>query len=706
MFGGTLFGRPTFGGDLPPRFALPYAFPNFAGVKFREVNLVPRPTDSGNGSNDPTPTPAYFYDLMYDIGVNGSSDVGWTHWLKPQIDAMRAINVNCVRIILDPTARAGDASHNGPATWRGSLTAPQFAAFLDLLFDYCASLGMYVYPSGAEPWAMDNLTEAQLLAYFQEFASVCSDPQYTNVIGLDVLQEFDRSTYVTSDARLGLIMGAARAGLQKSMPLTCSVATYTNWATAVPRAAAAGVDFLDLHSYLYQTPLWLTYLIPNAWRLPVIVAETGVGYNGGYFEPGNAQEVTHPYSSQRRARHYQDFVSGLGNRFDMQLTGVFGATKEWPADNQDWGLFSDAQDGSYNFTTQRTEVTGPFALIPKVPQPYTSTHTLDLTGADTVIAAYSSQTTYMLGWSQADISNRFNRSTNRVHRVTGAFTTGVVSYWGLPSFNQSVSVDFNAAQAVASGGEIDWAVSVRHQGETDATLAPTTFYFANVVSKPGTPAQDGMLSIWSVVGGVTFVKLVDVAALQPFDLTHSYRLTLTATGTYPTVLTAVVRDLTTDTQLVSSTVENSNASIQGRGVPGLPATVGEVYYTNVIYQYTNDAGPSLTVPTVTPVSSTAFDLSWSAATGGFTPYTYIPQYVAVDSYGFPTATWTSSAPQTGTTLSVTGVTGGVDYAVRILVIDSRPLRALTYSAWSLRDAGGFLPAWARGSNVMLGAWAA
>lgn len=685
MFGSVTFGRPECAVDLPPRFALPYAFPDFAGIKFREVNLVPRPTDSGNGSNVPTPTPAYFYDLMYDIGTNGPSDPGWTQWLKPQIDAMHSIGVNCIRIILDPTARVGDASHNGPATWRGSLTKPQFTSFLDLLITYCGSLGMYVYPSGAEPWAMDNLTSAQLLAYFQEFAEICSTSTYTNVIGLDVLQEFDRSTYVNTDALLLGIMTAARTGLQRSMPLTCSVATYTNWATAVPRAAAAGVDFLDLHSYLYQTPLWLNYLIPNAWRLPVIVAETGVGYNGGYFAAGNAQEVTHPYSSELRARHYQDFVSGLGNRFDMQLTGVFGATKEWPADNQDWGLFSEAQDGSYNFTTQRPEVVAPFTLIPEVPQPYTATHTLDLTGPDTTIAAWSSLTTFMLGWAQADLSNRFNRSTNRVHRVTGAFTTGVVSYWGLPSFDQSVSVDFNAAQAVASGGEIDWAVSVRHQGETDATLAPTTFYFANVVSKPGTPAQDGMLSIWSVVGGVTFVKLVDVVALQPFDLTHSYRLTLTATGTYPTVLTAVVRDLTTATQLVSSTIESSNASIQGRGVPGLPATVGEVYYTNVVYQYTNDAGPSVTVPSVTPVSTTAFDLSWSAATGGFTPYTYIPQYVALDSHGFPSTAWTALAPQTGTTISVTGVSAGVDYAARVLVIDARPERALTYSTWATRD---------------------
>lgn len=659
----------------------PYAFPQLAPKRFRGVNLVPRPTDTGNGPNNPVAMPAIFYDLLFDIGTNAATDVGWTHWLKPQIDAARAQGANCVRLIFDPSVRVGDASHHGPATWRGALTAPQFALAFTTIANYLASLNMYFYPAAAEPQCVDPLTAAMVNAYVTEFTALASSTSYHNVIGIDLIQEFGRSTYAMTTGVLKSLMTLAKAALVKKLPLTNSIYMAGSLAAAlvtvtsnVPIAIASGVNFLDFHDYFETVALFLSLVTPNVNRLPIVIGESGIPYNGAangnYFDPANnpAQEAVNPKSSALRARHYQDVIAAFGARFDVQLIHAWAIVKEWPTDDQDWGLYSDAQDGSFAFTTTRPEMTGPFQTVPTAVQAYNVVHTLDLTGADTTYAAWASQSTFMLGWGQWDYSNSFTRSSHRVRRPNGAIGVGLVDYYGLPSIAQSVSVDFDASQAVPSGGQIVWAVSLRHQGDTILNLAPTRYYAGFINYKPLDPT-DGQLSIYRVDAGV-YTLVASSIAITPFDISHAYRLAFSASGTYPTTLTLTLTDVTLATTYTALVGTDAGAKLQGFGVPGIPTQIGEVYYTNVQFVATNDAGPSLIYPTITGVTASTVALSWAPA-GGIAPMSYVVQYVALDSSGQPTGDWTSLLARLTTTATVPSLTPyTTSYWFRVQAIDA------------------------------------
>lgn len=649
----------------------PYAFPQLAGLRLRGANLVPRPTDTGNGDTNPI-TPANFYDLFYDLGTNGATDVAWTRWLKPQIDAAAAIGLNCLRIICQPTVRVGDASHHGPETFRGTITNGQLQSAYDTIITYCAGKGIYFYPALMEAASVDTLTTAQILQFVDEATAIVSSASYTNVLGIDVVQECDRSAWAMTPTNLAQAHTHARAALVKKIPITSSVSgNVTALFVAPPIIASAGVDFFDFHTYLYTNTIWLNLVSPNFWRLPIITGETGIAYNGFFFDhPGTpAQETTRPFSSELRARHYQNVSAGFGKRYDQQATIVWGMTKEWPADDLDMGLVSDAQNASFAFTTQRPEWVGPLQTVPITEQPHTAVHVLDLTGPDTTNAAYTAVQTYTLGWGQIDYANVFSRSSNRVKRANSSLAKGLINFFGMPSTDHAISVDFDAAQAVPSGGEIDWAVSLRHQGSAPFTLDLDRYYFVNVTSKPGDQTADGAFSIWKV--DTTFTLLTSGVAQRPFDRTHKYRLTAAATGTWPTTLTATLTDLTTSTPLLTLGTVDSAARLQSVGHCGLPCQIGEVYYTNVQYTQTGHPGPSVLVPTMTTATATTLAISWQGATGGTAPYRYRVEYSPVDSNGFPTlVTWSALPTQTATTATITGLTTNTRYAVRVRVVDN------------------------------------
>jgi hypothetical protein len=205
-------------------------------------------------------------------------------------------------------------------------------------------------------------------------------------------------------------------------------------------------------------------------------------------------------------------------------------------------------------------------------------------------------------------------------------------------------------------------VSVRQQGTAGA------FYMAVVTSHPGDPA-DGLLTVWSQYLVNTLLDFQTVVV--PFDLTHRYQLTLTASNSWPTTLVATVTDLTTATLKATSTVTNSHPELQGPGGVGLPAHVGTVYYSSVVSKSTGNVGPSLVAPTITVLSGTSVQLDWPAASGGTGALRYYPQWVALDANGFPSATvWSEGASQTALTATLTGLTPGVSYAFRVRVVDS------------------------------------
>lgn len=678
MIGGALIGREFIGGDVPQMVSNPYAFPTYAGVKFALVNLTPRITDTGNADNNPVPVPAITYDLLYDLGTQGRTGSAWVQWLKPQIDAAYFTGFNTVRFIFDPSVRVGDVTHHGRATWRGALTNAQLLDIIDMIATYTATLGMYFYPAGMEPQGIGSgsgyvspfpLTPAQTLQFVDEFIAGVSNPLYTNIIGCDVLQEFDRSDYGV--ANLPTIMARARAAMNKPITLTCSISALSSWATAVPLAIAAGVDCLDLHSYLSTDAVYFNAVTPNNIHLPVICAETGIGANGGYFnytlDP--EQNVVHPFASESRARHYQNVLSAFSHRYDVQLTGDWAIADEWlaPQDNQRWGIWLAAQDGNFAFTTYHPEMFNVIATLHKQPVSNTVEHVLDLTGANTTIAAWSAGTSFMLEWGLHDYANQFSRDTHRVKRLNGVLGPGVVNYNDLPAFNQYIRFDFDASQAVAAGGEIDWAWSVRHTGDNPFALDPTKFYAAFVTSKPGDP-NDGLVSIYKVDGG--FTLLASTIAHAPFDLTHSYRGKFEALGTRPTKLTFTLTDLTTATDLTVLSVTDGSANLQGRGSVGMPAQIGTTYATNVAYSSTDDTGPWMVAPLLGVPTTTTQPLSWSVPQGGTAPFYYVVQYAPQTAKGLLTGPWISRPSTTGLSDVVTGLTPGTRYAYRIQVTDS------------------------------------
>ncbi|MEO8678140.1 MAG: fibronectin type III domain-containing protein [Vicinamibacterales bacterium] len=637
-------------------------------MKLRGINLVPRITDTGNGPNSPTFTPANFYDLLYDIGIEGPTGPAWLQWMKPQIDiVVDNAGPNCFRIIFVPELLVGDASHHSPATFRGTLTLGQFTAMFALIANYLASRGAYFYPAAAEPSYIDPMTPTMMTDYIAAFVPIASDPAYRNIIGLDLIQEFDRSVYVTTPGVLNSLMATARAGLARALPITNSLSYILSWEQWIPVAVAAGVDYLDIHIYFYGEPLILTLLGPNSHQLPLVVGETGIGFNGFYFNPAQPINTTvHPYSSELRARHYMDMVSALGHRFDLQLVQIWGTVDEWNTPDQRWGIYQIAQDASYNFTTPNPEMIAPYLTVPKVALQAREEHVLDLSGPDTTPGAWTNNTTFTLGWAQLDAGQSFSRNANRVKRTNGAIGVGLVDYYGLPSVDQSVSVDFDAAQAVPSGGQAVWSVSLRHQGDTFVNLNAARYYFASINYQPTQPL-DGQLNIYRVDGGYTSLDAVIAAA--PFNPTHRYRLTFSCTGIYPTVLVATLTDLTTATVMVTRTVSDAAVNLQAAGSPGLPTQIGEVYYTNVRYITTNNPGPTLQAPTIGTVTETTVALSWAAPTYGIGPYLYIPQYAALDANGFVIGSWTSLPPQTGLTATVTGLTTATRYTFRIRTQD-------------------------------------
>lgn len=679
------FDEPFIGVDtLISREAVPW----LGGQKFKGYNIVPRPTDDGNG---PAVSPSVMYEFIYDYLIEGPTGVTWLQWIKPQIDAAKAIGCNCVRFYWDVGTLVGDAGHMIPertinvglpeettiaaVTYKGAVSWAQLADGIQNICEYLASLGMYYYPTATECQPVDYVTEAGLLDYIDHF--ITEIIKYPNVIAVDVVMEIDRCVYAQTGNNVSVIMARAKAARGTyTLPLTCSISSLVlnnaGWKSNVQKVVAAGVDFLDAHIYVSQSwQTFLDYIFENEAGLPVAMGEAGLTYAGVFFfNPGAvAQEVTHPKSSELRAQHYQDYIAAVGRRYDLQLFTPYGVTDQWPVDAQRWGVYSDAQDGTFTFTTERTEMTGPFRTIPSA-FPFTSDPwALDLSGSDTTAEA---ATTFAIGWAQYDLTGTFSRSSHKIKRVNGSVTAGLINQYTQTSRDQSVVVTFNAADGVASGGTINWAIGLRVQtGAVD-------YYLIALTSSPGTPATDGLLTVYRAPD---FTLLGSVTLSSPaINLAHVYRMTASATGAYPTAIVVTVEDLTAATTAGSLSFTDSSPKLQDANATSLPSQTGTVYYTSLTVNANGLRGPTLDAHiTLSNLTSTSVDLSWSAAAGVVGPVRYIPQYLALGALSIPAGNdWTvvgDAGGQTGTTVSVTGLTPGTSYAFRVQIIDDALIAA-------------------------------
>jgi hypothetical protein len=87
---------------------------------------------------------------------------------------------------------------------------------------------------------------------------------------------------------------------------------------------------------------------------------------------------------------------------------------------------------------------------------------------------------------------------------------------------------------------------------------------------------------------------------------------------------------------------------------------------------------SYAAPAVTAITSSSLTLSWSTYSGTGT-VTYTPQYILVNSDGFPTVdVWTDGTPTTSTSGTLSGLSMVTRYAIRIKATDSVGTQ---YSAW-------------------------
>jgi hypothetical protein len=683
----------------------PYAAPRLAGKKFKGLNIVPRPTDDGNG---PPVSPSVMYEFIYDYLTEGPTGPAWLQWIKPQIDAAKAAGCNCVRFYWDVGTLVGDASHMIPArtinvglpeettiaavTYKGPVSWAQLADGIKNICDYLASQGMYYYPTATECQPVDYVTESGLLDYIDHF--IAEIIKYPNVIACDVIMEVDRCTYTQTAANLATVMTRAKAARgRSSLPLTCSISSLflnnAGWKANLKRVIAAGVDFIDAHIYVRTS--WQTlmdYLFENDIGLPVASGESGLTYSGEmFFDPGAvAQEVTHPKSSELRAQHYQDVIAAWGRRFDLQLFTPYGVTDQWPHDTQRWGVFSDAQDGSYNFTTEREEETGPLRTVPTEVGVTSDPWALDLRGPDT---AAESLKTFAIGWAQLDISATFSRESHKIKRThSSAANAGLINEFTPKSLDQTVTVEFNAADATPNAGVINWGVCLRMQD------GAANYYLIGLTSSPGTPLTDGLVTIYqmpalSLLGGGYLANPV-------INLAHVYRLTASAIGAYPTAITVTVDDLTTNTRVGSFSISDNSPALQTKSATSLAGQTGTVYYTSLSVDCNGQRGPTFRArPTLSTPSPTSVDMSWPAATGGVGPYRYVPQYIALDAKQVVATTgdWTTVGDpggQAGTSVSISGLTPGANYAFRVQVIDDAVNGKTTVSPWALRVPMRFL----------------
>lgn len=342
------------------------AFTLHPGIKFRGVNISGRPNDTGNGNFG---VPSNSYDLIYDWATGHESDP-WNTWLKPQIDAMALLGCNLFRFLFDITARLGGPSNHGAATWRGTISESQLHTILDQMIVYLASKGMYFFPAATEsrPFIDSGINDGTAInAYFADFAAFVSSSDYSNVIGLDVCQEWSyggTSGNIIAN-NLGSLTSVSKAARDRLIPVTNSPNGVTGSAAgiasiianALPVMEAAGCDWVSLHTYYFMSAGDFDALLANEYGFAVTLDETGIPFTGAF----STDDVTGSSAALRQDFHERIAARALEYTSDMQGFSVWSAAPNYVGNqSNDYGLL----DGSF---APRTELTAPFQLIPATP---------------------------------------------------------------------------------------------------------------------------------------------------------------------------------------------------------------------------------------------------------------------------------------------------------------------------------------------------
>jgi hypothetical protein len=476
------------------------------------------------------------------------------------------------------------------------------------------------------------------------------------------------------------------------VPVTCSLngAAQTSDLNLANRwqaynLAAAGVNYLDVHAY-YQYYISDFYqAVTNQWNLPVVFGETGINMSG-VWGSGPDNETTHPYSSEIRQDFFFTAAQSAAELPYFQLEGVWAIAPNWLTNEEDFGLYSGAQNGSYQFTQSRDQLRN-FAMFPTNVQPANYSWPVCCTGVNTSVASYLPGTRYAVGSGMLDVSGYgghgiWQRQNNLVQDLGATGTGNLVGngsqlLWqtALPNATgEYVQFDIPPQSPALYNSEFaTWGVFVRGQANGNG-------YIVQLTSDNG-HTYDNKLDIMSYIGGVA-TGLTNITYGSALDLTKCWRFTvLVSTNVSPTIITCTVSNMSSSTVMSPSLIiSDSTATLQSAGGMALLGYFGQPCYTNINFSAIFDNAPTIaTTPSGAPAGASVA-LSWSAAAGGSGTINYTPQYNVSNPFGFPsTTTWTNAPTVSGLAETVNSLPASTNLIFRVMSVDVTS--ATNYSPW-------------------------
>jgi len=681
-----------------------FAFPALAGVRLREANITNGTNDSGNAAL--YGVPANYYDQDYYWNSTGPSGNEWTQWIVPQVLAAKAAGANCIRLMWDATAFVGDSTHHGAAAWLGTNTYSGLTNEIGMMASLCQSNGMYFYATCTESRPLDVARTPTNMIYTY-ISNFCAEAvQYPNVPAIDVVQEFDGTE--TNDiigTNASLWIAAAKAGMNaagRTVPVTCSLNGVASAAGlnlvnrwAAYSLAGAGANYLDVHVYYLSYESDIYQAVTNQWNLPVVFGETGINMSG-VWGSGPDNETTHPYSSEIRQDFFFTSAQSSAQLPYFQLEGLWAIAPNWLTNEEDFGLYSGAQNGSYQFTTTRDQLRN-FAMYPTNVLPANYAWSVCCTGLSTSVINYGSSTRYGVGSGMLDVSANpvntghgiWQRQNNLVQDLgeTSAsypIANGTAILWqtALPNAaGQYVQFDIPPQAPVLYNSEFaTWGVFVRGQSSGNG-------YIIQLTSDNG-HTYDNKIDIMTYVSG-TATDITNITYGTGLNTNQWWRVTVNvSTNVSPTTITCTVSNMTTSTVMSPSLIiSDSTASLQSPSGMGLLGYFGQPFYTNINFSMAFDVAPTVSAPPAGTPTGASVALSWSAATGGSGTVNYTPQFVVADwSTNFPSvSTWTNGTQTASISETLNNLPASTNIIFRVMSVDATS--ATNYSRWQIVATG-------------------
>lgn len=333
------------------RFLASLAAATLGGVGLARYTPTPTPTPTptvGKGVKIPAGVRLRGVNIVQSFSHIGSQDNGngwqaewrnfqWDSWWKPQIDDAATVG-NAVRIWGDPHC-----------VTNGSITLATYLAEFKQVLDYCATKGLYVYPTGN----VLGFTTTQADDIIAPWATLLK--QYPNIIGVDQSNEtwgqwWGGGYGGYTQANIDLVQYycdtiRTNSGLpvSNSFPLTDSGQWTWDGGTMPVAPLFAMSDFVDYHVYAASTPAQVAAGLAMPWNTGkrMIIGEFGRNIGAG--------DRTAFYAN---IAALVNGVPQIDAALNWSCWDINGADPSWQ-----FGLFDAARQ-------LRTDIATPFATLP------------------------------------------------------------------------------------------------------------------------------------------------------------------------------------------------------------------------------------------------------------------------------------------------------------------------------------------------------